>query len=153
PQFPGTAYAAATGRSVFRSGPAATEPIATTTTTLPSGSTPTTLPTTIRPVSRCAGGCDDGDPCTVDGCVLGTCHHDDEVGVAGATCDLSASALVPPSCAQDAISIALRSRVEGARRMIERAPSIRSSRRARRVVRAASQRLRRAARLVHRDEA
>jgi len=63
------------------------DPIATTTTTLdPTATTTTTLP----PGECTAAACADSDPCTVDTCVDGICHHDPETGVAAVGCPLGA---------------------------------------------------------------
>jgi cysteine-rich repeat protein len=56
------------------------------------GSTTTTIggvgaTTTTLPSSSCAGGCEDGDPCTENGCVAGVgCVSAARTGLAGATC-------------------------------------------------------------------
>jgi len=64
----------------------------TTSSTIVPGSTTTTLggpstTTTTTLGSPCAGGCEDGDPCTEDGCVVGAgCVWAPRTGLAGAMC-------------------------------------------------------------------
>jgi hypothetical protein len=43
-------------------------------------------PPSPPPASVCAGGCDDGDPCTDDACVLGACRSTPVGGGASVTC-------------------------------------------------------------------
>ena len=57
------------------------------------------------PSNPCAGGCDDGDPCTDDACVAGTCRSTPVGGEASVTCTCgrprpATCAGVPPAVAR-----------------------------------------------------
>jgi hypothetical protein len=49
------------------------------------------------PPASCAGGCDDGDPCTEDTCVSGACWSIPATGAASVTCTCRRS--LPATCA------------------------------------------------------
>src|SRR5581483_10269805 len=97
---------------------------ATTTVTLPATSTTavTTTTTLASPVACVAGvpqACDDGDPCTLDGCVGGFCTHEALDGLAAVDCRLAtlASLLVPGSAPRPLLR-RLRARLAAARALV-----------------------------------
>ncbi len=57
--------------------------------------------------SACAGGCDDGVPCTIDSCVDGACVHVPGSCPAAQHCDVKAGCTQSPACADDAACKAL----------------------------------------------
>lgn len=74
---------------------AVTSTTLTTETTIDSGSSTTVTTTTVTSTTRPPGDCSpttctDTDPCTVDACVDGACHHDPALGYAAVTCRLGA---------------------------------------------------------------
>src|SRR5581483_3639987 len=104
--------------------PATSTTAVTTTTTLdPTGrADPPTSTTLASPVACVAGvpqACDDGDPCTLDGCVGGFCTHEALDGLAAVDCRLAtlASLLVPGSAPRPLLR-RLRARLAAARALV-----------------------------------
>jgi len=89
------------------------QPMTTTSTTSSTTTTSTTLP-------PCAGGCDDGNPCTVDACVAGTCTSTALPGAAGLACGFE-QLHAAVSCAPRRHARKLRARLD---RMIELASGL-----------------------------
>ncbi len=107
--------------------PATSTTVAPTTTTLdPTGradpTTSTTLPLPTACIAEVPAACDDGDPCTLDGCVGGVCTHEAVVGLAAVDCRLAtlASLLVPGSAPRPLLR-RLRVRLAAARALVRRA--------------------------------
>jgi hypothetical protein len=107
------AYAGTDGDAVFRSGTPTSTP------TLPG--TGSTTSTTLPGESTCASGCDDGDPCTVDTCVRGTCQHDPATGVAAATCALELTGAATTACGNGALPPPIAHRLDKALSLIDKA--------------------------------
>ncbi|MCC6649219.1 MAG: hypothetical protein IT374_27075, partial [Polyangiaceae bacterium] len=57
--------------------------------------------------TACAGGCDDGVPCTIDSCVDGACVHVPGTCPTAQLCDIKAGCVQAPTCADDAACKAL----------------------------------------------
>jgi hypothetical protein len=116
----------------------------TTTTTLdPTGRVDPTTSTTLASPRTCvagdAGACDDGDPCTLDGCVGGQCVHEPVGGIAAVDCRLATLAgLLVPGSAPRPLLRRLRARVVTARALLRRAdgePTVRARRKLARAAR------------------
>jgi len=123
--------------------PATSTTVVTTTTTPdPTGrADPPTSTTLASPVACVAGvpqACDDGDPCTLDGCVGGFCTHEALDGLAAVDCRLAtlASLLVPGSAPRPLLR-RLRARLAAARALVRRAGTQPPGRAQRTLVRAA----------------
>lgn len=80
----------------------------TTMTTIPGSTT-----TTTSPVDCALMGCEDGDPCTTDACVAGTCTHTTHPGVAGAVC-LVVQMQTTPLCGVDPVPVKPSAAIAGA---------------------------------------
>src|SRR5262249_50890753 len=89
--------------------PTTTSSSTSSTVTSPSTSTSRTSTTAPPTGGACAGGCDDGDPCTDDACLDGVCRHTDVMGARHASCVCDRGPL--PDCAGQAVSARFTSKV------------------------------------------
>jgi ELWxxDGT repeat protein len=117
----------------------------TTTSEVPVSTTSTTLTCSIDTVALC----DDADPCTVDLCDAGRCHHEIRPGLAGARCRLRH--LAPSLACEPAMPSGLERRLDRARRFVKRAADAGDQRKARRRIRRADRQLDAAAKMVARS--
>jgi YVTN family beta-propeller protein len=95
---------------------------------------PTTVTSTSLPGCVPDTRCDDGDPCTIDGCQTDGCHHDPATGIEAATCVFSGEGLQASLCGGERIPEGIVHALGDARTFAERAAVVSKPRKARSLV-------------------
>jgi hypothetical protein len=94
--------------------------------------------------------CDDGDPCTTDGCAGPACTHDDRTGVDGVACAFEDTGLRTPFCVGETVPGAITKKLDKARQAAERAKTATTIKKAKKNVKQSANLLRAAQRAVTR---
>jgi hypothetical protein len=94
--------------------------------------------------------CDDGDPCTTDGCAGPACTHTDRTGVDGVACAFESRGLQVPLCVGETVPASLTKKIDKARQAAGRGKTAGTLKKAKKSVKQAANLLRTTQRAITR---